>query len=96
MPLLLTALATLFPAFVDSGPRTHAHKRFYFTDHVLISRSEHAEFADVVTGPRIPDAKPLTPDNQFYFLYAMEEYSRLCEAPPAAGAVVLRRWCENF
>lgn len=78
-----------------SRPRPPGRKRFYFTDRVLIQRPERAaRFADVATGPRIPGAKTLTPDNRFYFLYSMDEYKRVCAARPAT-AVALRRWCEN-
>lgn len=76
--------------------RSYGRKRFSLVDTVLILRSEHAQFADYVAGPRIPGAKTLTPGNQLYFLYAVEEYNRLCEARQTADAVVLRRWCENL
>lgn len=76
--------------------RPRGRKRYYFTDSVVILRSERARFADFAAGPRIPGAKTLTPGNQFYFLYAMDEYNRVCAAPPADAPVQLRRWCRNL
>lgn len=72
-----------------------ATKKFCFAGRALVTRSAHAQFAEFATGPRIVGAKTLTPGNQFYFLYPIAEYERLCEAPPATGAVALRRWCEG-
>ena len=92
------AAGPIWPSYARRG-RPYGRKRFSLVDTVLILRSKHARFAEYVAGPRIPGATPLTPDNEFYFLYAVEEYNRLCEAPPAAGTagtIVLRRWCENL
>lgn len=86
-------------------PRAHPRNRFYFNHAVLIRRPALAKFADFAAGPRFAEAETLTPHNQFYFLYPIEEYRRVCslfrQAAPDARAygqdgVVLRRWwCSN-
>ena len=86
-------------------PRAHPRNRFYFNHAVLIRRPALARFADFAAGPRFAEAETLTPHNQFYFLYPIEEYRRVCslfrQAAPDARAygqdgVVLRRWwCSN-
>ena len=82
-------------------PRAHPRNRFYFNHAVLIRRPALAQFADFAAGPRFAEAETLTPHNQFYFLYAIEEYRRVCRlfrrASPDARAygqdgVILRRW----
>ena len=86
-------------------PRAHPRNRFYFNHTVLIRRPALAKFADFAAGPRFVEAETLTPHNQFYFLYPIEEYRRVCslfrQAAPDARAygqdgVILRRWwCSN-
>lgn len=86
-------------------PRAHSRNRFYFNHAVLIRRPALAKFADFAAGPKFAEAETLTPHNQFYFLYRIEEYRRVCrlfrQAAPDARAygqdgVVLRRWwCSN-
>lgn len=76
--------------------KTRQSKRFFFAGRVLIVRAARARFADVVTGPRIPGARTLTPNNLLYFLYPMHEYSRLCEGATAQSTPqVLQRWCKK-
>lgn len=89
------AAGPIWPSFARRS-RSHGRKRFSLAETVLILRSKHAQFADYVAGPRIPGANTLTPGNHFYFLYAVAEYNRICEALPTAGAVMSRRWCENL
>ena len=91
----LTAGKVVFapgPVWPD-GPQARARQRYYFSGHVLVFHPFQA-FADFATGPRILGAHTLTPDNQTYFLYPIDEYHRLCGAPMwSPTAPDLQRWC---